>query len=68
MLRSSFVNDGNGTIWMDDVKCNGTEKRLINCQYQNAHNCGHNEDVGIDCDIACPQTGTNNCTFNIVSK
>ncbi|CAC5424585.1 unnamed protein product [Mytilus coruscus] len=57
VIRSPFVLDGNGTIWMDDLQCNGTENRLINCIYQDSHNCGHHEDVGIDCDIACPQTG-----------
>ncbi|CAC5424581.1 unnamed protein product [Mytilus coruscus] len=57
VIRSPFVNDGNGTIWMDDLQCNGTENSLINCIYQDSHNCGNHEDVGINCDIACPQTG-----------
>ncbi|XP_052086361.1 neurotrypsin-like isoform X2 [Mytilus californianus] len=57
MWRSQFVNDGNGTIWLDDVKCSGTESRLINCSYEDSHNCHHGEDVGIDCDVVCPETG-----------
>ncbi|XP_063406054.1 neurotrypsin-like [Mytilus trossulus] len=57
LLRSEFVNDGNETIWLDDVTCSGNESRLIDCTYDKSHNCHHGEDVGIDCDVICPDTG-----------
>ncbi|XP_076081404.1 neurotrypsin-like isoform X1 [Mytilus galloprovincialis] len=43
--------DGNGTIWLDDVACNGQENRLDYCNHKgwSVHNCGHNEDVGVRC-------------------
>lgn len=57
MWTSKFVKDGYGKIWKDEMQCTGTESRLINCSFHYYHNCGHNEDVGIDCDVTCPQSG-----------
>ena len=38
-------------IVMDDVTCNGTESRLVDCEFlgATAHNCSHPEDVGLAC-------------------
>ncbi|XP_076082455.1 neurotrypsin-like [Mytilus galloprovincialis] len=57
LLRSEFVTNGNETIWLDDVTCSGNESRLIDCTYTKSHNCHHGEDVGIDCDVICPEIG-----------
>ena len=40
---------GSGSIWMDEVGCTGNESSLFQCATTQAHNCGHNEDVGIEC-------------------
>ncbi|XP_051874630.1 deleted in malignant brain tumors 1 protein-like [Pristis pectinata] len=42
---------GNGTIWMDEVKCKGSELFLWDCQFSamGLHDCGHKEDVGVIC-------------------
>lgn len=42
---------GSGTIWMDDVNCMGSEKRIEDCNHNGwgSHNCGHDEDVSISC-------------------
>ncbi|KAB1273446.1 Soluble scavenger receptor cysteine-rich domain-containing protein SSC5D [Camelus dromedarius] len=42
---------GAGPIWLDDVRCTGTEASLANCPAApwGKHNCAHNEDVGITC-------------------
>ena len=42
---------GSGSIWLDDVQCDGTERRLLNCTSQalGTHNCGHSEDAGVTC-------------------
>ena len=38
-------------IILDNVQCNGTEERLIDCNHAGAltHNCGHSEDVAVVC-------------------
>ena len=49
-LTTGFTN-GVGQIWLDDVQCNGTETRLIDCPARalGTHNCGHTEDAGVRC-------------------
>ena len=50
-ISSNRVPDGNGTIWLDNVACIGTEARLQDCRANpvGVHNCGHDEDVGVRC-------------------
>lgn len=46
------VGDVNGKIWLDDLKCKGSEGKLAECRrkYWGSHYCHHSEDVGIRCD------------------
>ena len=55
-LTSGFTN-GAGQIWLDDVRCAGSESRIIDCPARplGQHNCAHVEDAGVRC------TGTS-CT------
>ena len=42
---------GSGEILLDNVRCTGSESRLIDC-LANAlgnHNCVHSEDAGVRC-------------------
>ena len=41
----------NGTIWLDNVQCNGTETSIADCQHSGwgNHNCGHDETVSVSC-------------------
>ena len=54
------IPDGTGQIWLDNVRCVGTETRLIDCPANplGNHNCAHSEDAGVWCREAvttCPQ-------------
>jgi len=46
--------EGEGDIWLDNLRCVGSETNLNDCPHNGIaqHNCGHQEDVS----ISCPQT------------
>jgi len=47
----SHYGAGNGTIWLDDIRCDGTERHISECSHGGwgIHNCGHDEDVAVSC-------------------
>ena len=46
---SAHFGAGYGNILMDDIHCNGIERRLFDCPHSSVHNCGHNEDASVRC-------------------
>jgi len=42
---------GNGTIWLDDIRCDGTERHISECSHGawGFHHCEHHEDVSVSC-------------------
>lgn len=46
-----YFGSGIGPIWMDDVKCKGTEASVKNCPSTawGVHNCEHAKDAGVIC-------------------
>lgn len=51
-----FFGQGSGEIYLDDMRCNGTELSLTDCDRVGAwkqHNCYHREDAGVECYQNC---------------
>lgn len=48
---SFTAGNGSGDIWMDDLRCGGSESDLASCTFSGwgVHNCSHSEDVGVEC-------------------
>ena len=50
-LKRSWVPDGSGQIWLNNVNCKGNEKDLSQCSHSGwgVEDCLHNEDAGVEC-------------------
>ena len=46
-----YYGQGSDPIWLDNVQCSGSELSLSQCSHYNwgDENCGHDEDVGVEC-------------------
>lgn len=57
-------------IWMSNVRCNGTEQHLDQCQHSGwgIHECDHDFDIGVACNVtgelAAWHAGTSVCNLD----
>ena len=51
---NAMFGQGSGSIWLSDVGCNGTERRLLDCLTGavGGHICSHSEDAGVTCNTS----------------
>ena len=49
--RSARFGAGSGQIWLDDVRCTGSESSIENCPHDGwgIQNCDHGEDASVIC-------------------
>ena len=48
-LSHASFGQGEGEILIDELICNGTERRVQHCRFSFSHNCKHSEDAGVRC-------------------
>ncbi|KAM8856397.1 uncharacterized protein marco isoform 2-T2 [Spinachia spinachia] len=50
-MSTFTASPGSGRIWLDDLKCLGTESDIFSCVHRGVgvNNCQHNEDAGVYC-------------------
>ena len=60
----AFFGQGAGPIWLDNIVCTGSETKLYDCQNAGTgvHNCNHDEDAGVRCQIECKHQS---CTISL---
>jgi hypothetical protein len=49
--QPELYGSGNGTIWLDNVRCTGNETSIVECNAnpRGDNDCSHHEDVGVFC-------------------
>ncbi|EDO39995.1 predicted protein, partial [Nematostella vectensis] len=50
-VGNAYFGKGSGTIWMDGVRCSGSETNIEQCHFNGwgSHDCQHLEDAGVIC-------------------
>ena len=48
---NAAFGQSSGPIWMDNVRCAGSERRLSSCSFRVFHSCTHGDDAGVTCSL-----------------
>uniref|UniRef100_A0A8C2EPM6 SRCR domain-containing protein n=1 Tax=Cyprinus carpio TaxID=7962 RepID=A0A8C2EPM6_CYPCA len=62
-LHNAAFGQGSGSVWLDDVKCLGSEGSLTQCSHSElgTHDCNHGEDAGVVCSDTRLVNGVDSC-------
>lgn len=65
--HNAFFGQGNGKIWMDDLRCTDNDTNIFNCSQNRfgIHDCGHHEDAGVVCYISTGTVYTCACVYDL---
>lgn len=57
-LANATFGQGTGSILLDDLVCDSSEGRLVDCFHNGVgvHNCNHSKDAGLRCQTPPPQS------------
>ena len=49
--KSAHFGSRSGNIWLDEVRCSGTESSIVDCSHNGwgSHDCGSSEDASVIC-------------------
>ncbi|XP_073669518.1 scavenger receptor cysteine-rich type 1 protein M130-like [Paramisgurnus dabryanus] len=66
----AFFGQGSGPVWMDEVRCIGSEPTLKDCKStrRKNNNCGHDEDAGVIYRIPRLVNGSHLCSGRVEVK
>ena len=51
--NGEFGTGDSRPIFLDNVRCTGHERELLNCSFDSVSNCDHSEDAGVICGAVC---------------
>ena len=68
---NDHFGEGSGDIWLDYVRCTGTESSILNCTHNGigvyGSYCDHRRDAGVECSVGEHEfiaTGNLTCFVN----